>query len=191
MPAVSRRPRHTVHLPTSTHGTLPILPPLHGHKGSLDVCNVSQSNMSVFVLPLSYKQLSGIISRRIYIIKLPYSQLMQQIIIHNFYHGTTVLCLDLGRFFCPLILYTNGRTPWTGDQSVVRPLPTHRTTQAQNKRKQTSMPWLGFEPTIPVFERAKTFDATDRAATVIMQCWINVRFLNVQLEITWKEAVIV
>jgi hypothetical protein len=33
-----------------------------------------------------------------------------------------------------------GRTPWTGDQPVARPLPTHRTTQTQNKRRQTSMP---------------------------------------------------
>jgi hypothetical protein len=32
---------------------------------------------------------------------------------------------------------------------------------------QTSMPWVGFEPTIPVFERAKTFHALDRAASVI------------------------
>jgi hypothetical protein len=30
----------------------------------------------------------------------------------------------------------------------------HRTTQTQNT--QTSMPWVGFEPTIPVLERAKT-----------------------------------
>jgi hypothetical protein len=29
------------------------------------------------------------------------------------------------------------------------------------------MPWLGFEPTIPAFERAKTVHALDRAATVI------------------------
>jgi hypothetical protein len=32
-----------------------------------------------------------------------------------------------------LDLYTVGRTPWTGDQAVWRPLPTHRTTQTQNK----------------------------------------------------------
>jgi hypothetical protein len=32
---------------------------------------------------------------------------------------------------------------------------------------QTSMPWVGFEPTIPAFERAKTIHASDRAATVI------------------------
>jgi hypothetical protein len=31
-------------------------------------------------------------------------------------------------------LYTVGRNPWTGDQPVARPLPTHKTTQTQNKR---------------------------------------------------------
>jgi hypothetical protein len=40
----------------------------------------------------------------------------------------------------------------------------HRTTQTQNKSRQTSMPLVGFEPTIPVFERAKAFHALDRAA---------------------------
>jgi hypothetical protein len=40
--------------------------------------------------------------------------------------------LDLGRFFSLLILYTVGRTPWASDQLVVRPLPTHRTTQTLN-----------------------------------------------------------
>jgi hypothetical protein len=29
------------------------------------------------------------------------------------------------------------------------------------------MPLVGFDPTIPVFERAKTFHVLDRAATVI------------------------
>jgi hypothetical protein len=29
------------------------------------------------------------------------------------------------------------------------------------------MPWVGFEPTIPVFEWAKTVHALDRVATVI------------------------
>jgi hypothetical protein len=74
---------------------------------------------------------------------------------------------DLGRLFSLLILYTVGRTPWTGDQPVSRPLPTHRTTQKHNKRSQTSMPRVGLEPTIPVFERAKTVHALDRGATVI------------------------
>jgi hypothetical protein len=29
--------------------------------------------------------------------------------------------------------FTDGRTPWTGDQLVARPLPKHRTTETQNK----------------------------------------------------------
>jgi hypothetical protein len=62
-----------------------------------------------------------------------------------------------------LNLYTVGRTPWTGDQPVARHLPTRRTTPTQNKRTQTSMSRVGFEPTTPVLERAKTVHALDRA----------------------------
>jgi hypothetical protein len=40
-------------------------------------------------------------------------------------------------------------------------------TQTQNKHKQTFMPRVGFEPTIPTFEREKTVHALDCAATVI------------------------
>jgi hypothetical protein len=43
----------------------------------------------------------------------------------------------------------------------------HRTAQTQNKRTQTFMSQVGFEPTIPVFERAKTVHALDRASTVM------------------------
>jgi hypothetical protein len=67
--------------------------------------------------------------------------------------------LDLGRFFSFLIPYTDGRTPWTGDQPVARPLPAHRTAQTQSKHTQTSMPWEGLDPTIPAFERAETAHA--------------------------------
>jgi hypothetical protein len=35
------------------------------------------------------------------------------------------------------------------------------------------MPWVGFEPTIPVSERAKTVHALDRYATVTGKCYIN------------------
>jgi hypothetical protein len=49
-----------------------------------------------------------------------------------------------GCFFNFLIFYTVGRKLWTGDQADARPLPTHRTTQTQNKRTQTSMPRVGF-----------------------------------------------
>jgi hypothetical protein len=70
----------------------------------------------------------------------------------------------LFQFFNP---YTVGRTPWTGDQPVVRSIPTHRTIQTQNNRTQTSMPRMGFDSTIPVFVRAETVHALDRVANVI------------------------
>jgi hypothetical protein len=38
-------------------------------------------------------------------------------------------------FFQFLNIYKFGRSPWTGDQPVARPLPTHRTTQ-------TFTPWV-------------------------------------------------
>jgi hypothetical protein len=58
---------------------------------------------------------------------------------------------------------TVGRTPWTRDQPVARPPPT----QTQNQRRHTSMPWVGFESTIPVLKRVQVVQALDRAATVI------------------------
>jgi hypothetical protein len=66
-----------------------------------------------------------------------------------------------------LDLYTVDRPPWTGDESVTIPLPTHRTTQTQKRRTQTSMLWLGLEPTSPVFERVKTVHSLERMSTVI------------------------
>jgi hypothetical protein len=85
---------------------------------------------------------------------------------------STYLCfrihlLGLGRVFSFLIFYTVGRAPWTGDQPIARPLRAHRTASIQNKRTQTSKPQVGFELTIPVFERTKTVRALDRAASVI------------------------
>jgi hypothetical protein len=67
--------------------------------------------------------------------------------------------VGLWPLFSFLILYTVGRTPWTGDQPVARPLPTHRTTQTQYKRRQTSLPRVGFEPTTPMFEQEKNVHA--------------------------------
>jgi hypothetical protein len=64
-------------------------------------------------------------------------------------------------------LCTVGRAPWTRDQPVARPLPTLRTTNIQNKRTHTSIPRVGLEPAIPLFERAKTVHALDCEATVI------------------------
>jgi hypothetical protein len=49
------------------------------------------------------------------------------------------------------LFYTDGRTPWTGDQPVARPLPTYRTTQTQNKRTH-SYPCLEWNSN-PRFQR--------------------------------------
>jgi hypothetical protein len=53
-----------------------------------------------------------------------------------------------------------------GNQPVGRPLSTEESAK-QNKRTQTFMSLAGFEPMIPVFQRAKTFYALGRAATMI------------------------
>jgi hypothetical protein len=58
---------------------------------------------------------------------------------------------------------TFARTPWTGDW----PCRKAATYTGQQKRGQTSMPRMGFELTIPAFERAKKFHALDHATTVI------------------------
>jgi hypothetical protein len=80
-------------------------------------------------------------------------------------YGSTDL-VDFARFFIFLVLYRVGRTPWTGNLPVARPLPTHITAPTQNKSTQTSMPRVGFETAIPVFERTKTVHALDSVATV-------------------------
>jgi hypothetical protein len=76
--------------------------------------------------------------------------------------------LMVSRLFFSLDLYTIGRTPWTSDRPVARPLPKHRASETQNNAhtQQTSMPEVGFEPTITASARAKTVHALDRSATV-------------------------
>jgi hypothetical protein len=59
-----------------------------------------------------------------------------------------------------------GRTPSTGISPSQGRYP-HTGQHKHNKRTQTSMPRVGLEPTIPAFERTKTFRVLHRAATVI------------------------
>jgi hypothetical protein len=86
---------------------------------------------------------------------------------------STYLPTDLQPFVGPwtlfqvLKLFTQSVGPFGGDQTVARPLHAYRSAQSQNIRTETSMSQVGFEPTIPVFERTKTIHALDRAATVI------------------------
>jgi hypothetical protein len=48
----------------------------------------------------------------------------------------------LGRFFSFLIFYTVGRTPWTGDQPVGRPPPTHGTNTEQTHTDIHASSWI-------------------------------------------------
>jgi hypothetical protein len=57
--------------------------------------------------------------------------------IHSFIHSSMALQSFLGSW--PLLqfrnlFHTDGRSPWTSNQHVTSPLPTHRTTQTPNKR---------------------------------------------------------
>jgi hypothetical protein len=80
-------------------------------------------------------------------------------------YGSTAL-VDLGRFLSFLIytqsigLLERGISPSQGRYL-------HKEQHKQNKHTQKSLPRVGFEPTIPVIERAKAFDALDRASIVI------------------------
>jgi hypothetical protein len=72
------------------------------------------------------------------------------------------------RNVCSFLIHT-GRTPWTGNQPVTRPL----TNTEQHKHRiniQTSMPRVGFEPTISAFERSKTVHVLEAATTVKGSC---------------------
>jgi hypothetical protein len=65
-------------------------------------------------------------------------------------------------FFC-----TDGRTPWTGNQPIARPLPTQDKTK-QNKRthRHPCLEWDSNPRSQRSNERPKTVHALDRAATV-------------------------
>jgi hypothetical protein len=72
--------------------------------------------------------------------------------IYSFISSTTDSpLLGLGRFFSFVILHIVDRTPWTGESARRK-----AAIYTQNKRTQTSMRRVGFEPTTAVFERAAT-----------------------------------
>jgi hypothetical protein len=58
----------------------------------------------------------------------------------------------------------------------------HRRIQTENECRETSMPRVGFESTIPVFMRAKTVHALDRTATLIVHS--NIRCGQIRLGVT-------
>jgi hypothetical protein len=74
--------------------------------------------------------------------------------------------VDLGRFFSFLI-YTQSVGLLRRRISPSQGRYLHTGQHKQNKCTETSTPRVGFETTIPMFERTKTVHALDRAATVI------------------------
>jgi hypothetical protein len=58
-----------------------------------------------------------------------------------------------------------------GVQHIARPLPTHDNTNTQ-KCRHTSMPWVAFETTSQLLERAKTFHALNGSATMMTHMFL-------------------
>jgi hypothetical protein len=87
--------------------------------------------------------------------------------------------LDFGFSFSLLIAYTDDTTPWTGDQSVARSLPTRRATQTQNKHIPNIHASSGIW-TQDLSVRAKTVRSLDHAATVICQRQLYLAFLRAE-----------
>jgi hypothetical protein len=85
------------------------------------------------------------------------------IIIIIIINGSMALCSALAT-----ISVSYSRTQSVGLRAGISPSRgVHRTTQTQIKHTQPSIPRMEFEPTTPLFERAKTVGALDHAATVI------------------------
>jgi hypothetical protein len=120
--------------------------------------NYSSLSISIIkiILPVEFREIIGSIFRESYETQISYL----------FIYGCTVL-VDLGRFFSFLIytqsvgLLGRGISPSQGNY-LHREQHKHRI----NAHRHTPMPRVGFEPTILVFERAKTVHALARAATV-------------------------
>jgi hypothetical protein len=89
-------------------------------------------------------------------------------------HGSTTLCWTLVAFSvsCSITqsvgLLGRGISPSQGRYL-------HRTAQTENKSTQTSMSYVGFEPTIPMFELAKTVYPLDFPVTVTGFCTFKLR----------------
>jgi hypothetical protein len=84
--------------------------------------------------------------------------------IHPSINDSRALCWALAAF---LISWSFTQSVWLFARRISTSQGLYLT-QTQNKRTQTSMNWVGFERTIPAFERKETLHALDRAATVIV-----------------------
>jgi hypothetical protein len=91
-----------------------------------------------------------------------------QCFINSFINGSTVLLLGPGLFFSFVIIFKQSIEPLGQGISPSQGRYIHTGQHKQNKYTQTSMPWVRFELTIPVFEWARRVHASDRAATMIV-----------------------
>jgi hypothetical protein len=66
-----------------------------------------------------------------------------------------------------------GRPPWTGDQPVARPLPTHRTTQTEQTHTDIHAS-SGILTHDPSFRASEDSSCLRRAATLIATRWLQV-----------------
>jgi hypothetical protein len=133
-------------------------------KASLWICDLGTSSLQVWYLTILGPVSVVRVNMRIHFSRWKYNLFSSSLLPF----GSLLPLLEHRANFSVSWSFTDGRTPWTGDQLVARPLPKHRTTQTQTNAHthQTSMPWVGFEPTIPASKRAKTVHALDRLVTV-------------------------
>jgi hypothetical protein len=75
--------------------------------------------------------------------------------------------LDLSRFFSSLAFYTDGRTPWTGDQPVARPIPANNNTNTINAQNTDIHVLSGIRTHDPSVRAGEEVYALDRTATMI------------------------
>jgi hypothetical protein len=95
--------------------------------------------------------------------------------------------LGLGHFLLFWILFTVDRTPWMGDKSFTRPLPTLRTTQTQNKHTNISFcSRIRTHDHDPVCKREKTvhpYTARPLRSAYALIALLKCIFENVQVDV--------
>jgi hypothetical protein len=142
--------------------TLPVADSLLARHGSTLVCGTASLNSSSFTAA----HLLPLLTLVFHLSTSPPIHPPIHPSIHLPSYGSTALCGPWPPFQF-LNLYTVGRTPWTGDQPVARPLPTHRTTQQRINAHRHPCLECDSNPRSPVFEWTRTVHASDSAATVI------------------------
>jgi hypothetical protein len=96
-----------------------------------------------------------------------------------FFWSVTLTSIRVSRFFFHSFLNISQTVGLLG--RVISPSQRRYPNTGQHKHRintythQTSMPWLGFKPTIPASERAKTVHALDGSAAVtgFLTCYFN------------------